>query len=138
MRIGPSLPAMTILLATASAHAAPNYLTVDHSSDGMVEAKAVAALWKGKLPDKLAKLYPVSKWGFSTQVEGGFDEAKVCVVTSRAMLLPRRGKSLLLEPAKTVTTFGAKAGATQQECRALADAKLRESIDAMRAALLPR
>lgn len=138
MRIGLSLTALTILLAGASAQAAPNYLTVDHSANGMVEPKAVAALWKGKLPDKLVKLYPVSKWGFSTQVEGGFDEAKVCVITSRVMLLPRRGKSLVLEPAKTVTTFGARPGATQQECTALADAKLRESIEAMRAALLPR
>lgn len=138
MRIGASLTALTILLASVSAQAAPNYLTVDHSSDGMVGPKAAAALWKGQLPDKLAKLYPVSKWGFSTQVEGGFDEAKVCVITARAMLLPRRGKSLLLEPAKVVTTFGARPGATQQECRALADAKLRESIEAMRAALLPR
>ena len=34
--------------------------------------------------------------------------------------------------------LGAKPGATQQECKALADAKLKESVDAMLAALLPR
>ena len=59
-----------------SAHAAPAaYLTLDHSSNSMVEPKAVAELWKSSLPAKLTKLYPVSKWGFSTQVEGGFDDA---------------------------------------------------------------
>lgn len=126
------------LLLAASAHAAPAYLTVDHSVNGLVDPKAVSALWQSQLPDKLTRLYPVAKWGFSTQVEGGFDEAKICVITARAMLLPRRGKSLLLEPAKTVTTFGARPGATQQECSALADAKLREAVEALRVALLPR
>lgn len=140
MPIGPRLAALSLALAaTAAAHAAPAaYLTLDHSSNGMVEPKAVAELWKNSLPARLTKLYPVSKWGFSTQVEGGFDEGKVCVITARAMLLPRRGKTLVLEPAKTITTFGAKPGATQQECKALADAKLKESVDAMLAALLPR
>lgn len=139
MRIGPWLATLSIAIAAHAAHAAPvAYLTIDHSSNSMVQPKAVAELWKGSLPAKLTKLYPVAKWGFSTQVEGGFDDAKVCVITARAMLLPRRGQSLLLEPAKTVTAFGSRAGATQQECKALADAKLRESIEAMRAALLPR
>ncbi len=132
---------LAVLLSTfaSTAFAAPAiYLTVDHSSAGLVDAKSAQALWKSTLPDKLVRLYPVAKWGFVTEVEGGFDDAKVCVVTARAMLMPRQGKLLVFRPAKTITTFGSQAGANPDQCKALAQSKLRESVEAMRAALLPR
>lgn len=138
MPTGRLLAALLTMTASASFAAPPNYLAVDHSSPTLIEAKSAQALWKSALPDKLVKLYPVAKWGFLTQVEGGFDDGKVCVVTARAMLLPRQGKVLVFQPAKTTTTFGSQAGATQEQCRALAKAKLGESVEAMRAALLPR
>ena len=66
MRIGSWLAIFGTALMAHSAHAVPAaYLTVDHSSNGMVEPKAVAELWKGNLPAKLTKLYPVAKWGVS-------------------------------------------------------------------------
>lgn len=138
MPAGRLLAVLLTTFASAAMAAPANYLTVDHSSTGLVEAKSAQALWSSTLPDKLVKLYPVAKWGFVTEVEGGFDEGKVCVVTARAMLMPRQGKVLLFRPAKTITTFGSQAGANPVQCKALAQAKLRESIEAMRAALLPR
>ena len=128
---------LTTLTCTAFA-APPNYLTLDHSTAALIDAKSAKAVWKDALPDKLVKLYPVAKWGFVTQVEGGFDDGKVCVVTARAMLMPRQGAALVFKPAKTTTTFGSQAGATPDQCKALAKTKLRESVEAMRAALLPR
>jgi hypothetical protein len=80
----------------------------------------------------------VGKWGFVSEVEGGFDDSKVCIVTARAMLMPRSGKALLFQPSKTATAFGIQAAATEAQCRALAKSKLSEAIAAVRSALLHR
>ncbi|MEO7007952.1 MAG: hypothetical protein ABI156_02285, partial [Caldimonas sp.] len=70
------------------------------------------------------------------EVAGGFDDARVCVVTARALMLPRSGKSLVFRPSKTATTFGSQTGATTEQCKALAKAKLKEAIDDMTSNLL--
>lgn len=122
--------------APALAAAAPTpYLTVDHSAGPLMERSVAEALWKEQLSARLYRLYPSSKWGFASHVEGGFDEAKVCVVTARAMMLPRAGKTLVLQPAKTATAFGAQPNLTMQQCQSLAKAKLGEAIGGVRAAL---
>ena len=84
------------------------------------------------------KFYPVKKWAFATDVEGGFDADKNCIVTARTTMLPRgvKGDSLVLKPAKSATTFGMQANATLEQCKALAKAKLSDSMDAVRTALL--
>ena len=85
---------------------------------------------------RLMRLYPSKKWGFVSQVEGGFNEAKVCIVTSRAMMLPRKGKNLLFVPNRTATAFDSLANASPQQCRDLAKAKLKDAIQAITAPLL--
>jgi hypothetical protein len=133
---------LTALLLTASASIAfaapPVYLALDHSSAALIDKPAALALWKAGVPAKMFKLYPAAKWGFVSEVEGGFDDAKVCVVTARAMMLPRSGKALVFQPAKTATAFGSQAGATEAQCQGLAKAKLGEAIEALRSALAPR
>ena len=91
----------TLLLAATAgaAFAAPAaYLTIDHSSQAVMDKATAQAIWKEHLPDnftrRLFKLYPSGKYGFFSQVEGGFTESKLCVVTARAMMLPRAGKVL--------------------------------------------
>lgn len=136
----PTARLLVALLTTiaSTAFAAPaSYLTLDHSSGVLMDKATAQALWKDNLPAKLLKLYPAGKWGFASEVEGGFDDAKICIVTARAMMLPRSGKTLVFQPSKTTTTFGIQAAATVQECRALAKAKLGEAIAAMNFALLP-
>ena len=130
---------VALLTASAStAFAAPaSYLTLDHSSDLLMDKATAQSLWKDNLPAKLLKLYPVGKWGFASAVEGGFDDAKVCIVTARAMMLPRSGKTLVFKPSKTTSTYGIRAAATAQQCRALAKAKLGDAIAALNFALLP-
>lgn len=129
------------LLLTTSAAAAlaadPVYLTLDHSTENLMDRVTAQAMWKEVLPARLFKLYPAKKWGFVSEVEGGFDESRVCVVTARAMMLPRSGKNLIFVPERTATAFGSKPGATLEQCKALANVKLKEAIVAVRASLLP-
>lgn len=122
--------------STAALAAPPVYLTLDNSSAQLMDATTAAAMWKQNLPAKMFKLYPEKKWGFVSEVEGGFDDAKVCIVTARAMMLPRSGKALVFQPSKTATAFGMQAGASQEQCRGLAKAKLGEAISALRSALV--
>jgi hypothetical protein len=129
--------ALVWLLAFGVCAAQPQYLSVDHSTDSLIDAKTAKAIWKQQLPAaRLAKLYPVRKWGFVSEVEGGFSAANTCVVTARAMMLPRRGKLLHFKPHKTATTFDALPGATQDQCRELARRKLEEAIQAVVAGLV--
>ena len=128
----------TLLLGCASlAHAAPaSYLSIDHSTDMLMNDSDAQASWKGRLTPRLMRMYPVGKWGLLTEVEGGFDDSKLCVVTARAMMLPRSGKTLVFKPIKTATAFGTMPGASREQCRALAKTKLGEAQIAMVSALL--
>jgi hypothetical protein len=132
---------VALLLAGAAslASAAPlGYITLDHSTESLMDATIADGLWKDNLPMALRKLYPMGKWGFASEVSGGFDDAKVCVITARVLLLPRSGKSLVYRPEKSATAFGSQSGATPDQCRALAKAKLSEAMASMRAALSAR
>ena len=124
-------------LCTSSAFGAPAvYTVVDNSSSLLMNQASAEALWRDEASAKLMRLYPVKKWGFVSEVEGGFDDAKNCVITARAMMLPRSGKTLTYRPVKTATAFGIHPGASQQQCRAFATAKLKEAMGAVRSALL--
>jgi hypothetical protein len=131
------LTSLSMTLSVSMAFAAPAApLTLDHSSPALIDKPTAMALWKPSMTAKLVKLYPVGKWGFVSEVEGGFDDAKVCIVTARAMMLPRSGKSLVFQPSKTATAFGMQAGASNEQCRGLAKAKLGEAISALHSALV--
>ena len=72
---------------------------------------------------------------------GGFNEAKMCIVTAQAMLLPVvqlpiRGTTLVYAPVKSATTFDAVGGLSQEKCQDLARAKLKEAIQSVVSALV--
>ncbi|MFO1337844.1 MAG: hypothetical protein U1F53_06340 [Burkholderiaceae bacterium] len=124
---------VALLATTGAAQAAdPVYLTLDHSTDSLLDKAGADAIWAESLSGKTAKLnklYPVKKWGFVSQVEGGFTASKTCVVTARAMMMPvTMTKSLLFKPSKTATAFEALPGATREQCQDAAKAKLKEAI----------
>jgi hypothetical protein len=126
-----------LAICAGSAFGAPlAYTVVDNSSSLLMNQASSDALWREHASARLMRLYPVKKWGFVSEVEGGFDDAKNCVITARAMMLPRTGKTLVYRPAKTATAFGIQPGASQQQCRAFATTKLREAIGAVSSALL--
>jgi hypothetical protein len=123
-----------LLLAVAPVYAAPAaWVIVDHSTETLVDRASAKAAWNKALSARVAKLYPPKKWGFASEVEGGFNAAKICVVTARAMMLPvtASGKYLRFKPEKTATAFDALPGATQEQCKQLARAKLDEAIGAV-------
>jgi hypothetical protein len=137
MMFRPALAATLLGLASTAFAATPVYLTVDQSSPLLIDAKAVTAIWAGALPvARLAKLYPVSKWGFASDVHGGLTSTGMCVVTARAMLLPRRGKVLVFNPEHKATSFDAQPGLSKDQCSALATDKLKESIQAVLSSLI--
>jgi hypothetical protein len=130
--------ALLVTTAPLSFAAPTSYLTINHSTSMLMDDATAKPVWQERLSAKLPRLYPEKRWGFVSEVEGGFDDAKVCVVTARAMLLPRSGKNLVFRPAKTATAYGMQAGATADQCKALAKLKLGEAVGAINTALLVR
>ena len=133
MTLRPLLWPALLLVSLNSDAAPPKPLFVDHSTAAVMDAATAQALWAANVPAKVWKLYPVKKWGYLSQVEGGFTQGKACVVTARAIMLPIAvgGRSLVFKPEKTATAFDVLPGATQEQCRDLARAKLTEAIQAV-------
>ena len=136
------LAAAPLIALAATAHAAdPVYTTLDHSTDGLIDKAAAQAVWveqlSGKVP-RLNRLYPTRRWGFLSQVEGGFTSGKACVITARAMMLPlsATGRSLVFKPSKTATAFDTLPNATREQCNDLAKAKLKEAVQGVLSSLL--
>lgn len=126
--------------APAKAPAAAKYLIIDRSSEAVMDKATAEAEWSKQIEAKgakrLAKLYPLARWGFISQVEGGFTADKTCVVTARAMLVPRAGKLLQFAPDKSATVFDAKPGIDAAACKALGAAKLGEAVDSVLSSLV--
>jgi hypothetical protein len=135
----PILLATAALLTSAAAFAAPpKTVLLDFSRDTLIdEASAKAVLGEG-IPARVWKVYPASKWGFVSQVEGGITAAGICVVTARVMMVPltQAVKAVLFRPEKTATAFDAVPGATEVQCRDLAKAKLVEATQAVVSSLV--
>ena len=107
------------------------------SSQAPINAAGAIAVMSEAVPAKVWKLYPASKWAIVSQVEGGMTSAGVCVVTARALLAPLTiAKKVILHPEKMATTFDAQAGATRDQCSALAKAKLKEAMEAVVSSLI--
>jgi hypothetical protein len=129
------------LLAASPAHAAPPaYIVQDHSTDYLMDEATARALWGENVPLRLRTLYPPRKWGFASEVEGGFNDARTCVVMARAMILPvsTTGRHLMYVPAKVAGAFDSIPNATLDQCKQLSRRKLREAIQAMVFAVSPR
>ncbi|WP_310387642.1 hypothetical protein [Roseateles sp.] len=139
MKISKLLAAL-LLPCAGVAYAAPaKYIIIDHSTAPWMDQAQAESIWLKRQDNgpKFVKLYPAKKWGFLSQVEGGIDASKTCVITARTLMLPVRGKQLLFKPAKSATTFGSQPNASLEQCKALATAKLDEAVQALGSALIP-
>lgn len=136
-RLTPLLLISAFLFASNAnaAAAAPKFKIKNNSPAVLINDAAATTVWTENLPEKLAKVYPVKKWGYLSEVNGGFDDHKMCVVAARAMMVPVSGKNFIYEPRKLAATIGTQAGATPEQCSALAKAKLKEAVHAVVAAL---
>lgn len=143
--------ALAVLLAAAAASAPlwptpaaaqalrePKTMLLDQSSETLIDAASAKALLKETVPAKVWKLYPEGRWTFLSQVAGGVTEDGICAVTARVVLLPRTGtiRAVIWRPLQVATAFDAKAGATAEQCRALARDKLKEATTAVVSALI--
>lgn len=127
------------LLVSAASWAAgpPKTRLMDHSTDLLIEEKAALAILGENIPARVWKIYPASKYGFVSQVEGGM-KGTTCVVTARVMLLPLTPtmKAVLFRPEKTATAFDSAANSSTDACKAMARDKLKEATQAVVSALV--
>lgn len=118
------------LALCASAQAAPpKAQLLDFSAQSLIDEAGAKAVLDEAIPARLWKVYPTSKWAFVSQVEGGITASGTCVVTARVMMVPLTPtmKAVLFRPEKIATAFDAQAGATPDQCKSLAKAKLGEA-----------
>jgi hypothetical protein len=125
------------MASTAQAQAPKNALLIDHSVDRLIDAKSARAVLAEGIPTKVWKIYPASKWGWASQVEGGITSTGTYVITARAMIAPlSASKKLLFKPEKMATAFDAIPGATAEQCRQLAKDKLKEAVEGVVSSLV--
>ena len=94
------LIAALLLPCAAAAFAAPaKYVIVDHSTANLMDQATAEGIWLKSVTPATVKLFPAKAWGFLSQVEGGIDvQQKTCVITARAVVVPRKGKELMFKP----------------------------------------
>ena len=137
MRIGFAL-ACALLLTAPLAFAAPTpYLNVDHSTDYLMDAATAQKMWAESVSSRARKLYPPNRWGFASEVSGGINHANICVITARAMLLPRSGKTLVFKPELMTIAYDALPNSSMGQCKELSRQKMHEAIQALLAAVVP-
>lgn len=126
------------LAGSAAAAPPPKAVLVDHSMATLIDSKVAIAMLGDAIPARVWKLYPANKWGYVTQVEGGFTASGTCVVTARTMIMALTPtlKVMMFRPYKTATAFDAAPGLSQEACRDLAKQKLQESINGVVSSLV--
>ena len=133
--------ALTLLLATNTfAATTPKPISVDRSGSSLIDAATSERIWKENTPARVAKLYPTRKFRFVSEIVGGFNEGKTCVVSARAMLLPVvllpiQGTKVIYAPVKSASAFDAVPNLSSEQCQELARNKLKESIQSLASAL---
>jgi hypothetical protein len=141
MKPGAATLALTLMLASgAFAAPPPRPMSVDKSGSFLIDAASSEKLWKENTPARVAKLYPTRKFRFTSEVTGGFNDAKSCVVSARAMLLPVvllpiQGTKVIYEPIKAATAFDAVPNLSREQCQELARTKLKEAIQSLTSGL---
>ncbi len=111
---------------------------MDHSNDVLIDKATAKAVMNEAIPARVWKVYPARKYVFLSQVEGGVNAARTCVVAARVIVLPltATAKAVLFRPQKTATAYDAKADSSTVQCRALAKEKLKEATHAVVSAIV--
>ena len=129
--------ALGLAFAQTAVAAPPKTVFVDHSSPAIMPPATAAAVMAQGITPRVLKLYPASKWGFVSQVEGGLTANKTCVITARVMMMQLTPtlKAMLFRPAKTATAFDALPNASADQCKELAKSKLEEAVKGVASSL---
>ena len=115
-------------------------ISVDQSGSFLIDSATSEKLWDANLPARVKALYPVRKFRFVSEVGGGFNEAKLCVVSAHVMMLPVvrlpiQGLKAIYAPIKSATAYDAVPNLSREQCQALARSKLKDAIQSVAAAL---
>lgn len=127
------LVALSVLLAATAVSAQSTVKTnlIDHSNDTLIDEATAKAVLTENIPAKVWKIHSPRNYTFVSQVEGGLNAAKTCVVTARVMVLPLTAamKAPMFRPLPklTATAFDAAANSSTDQCKALAKDKLKEA-----------
>ena len=140
MKPGVASLAVMLMLTTSAFAAPPKPISVDKSANFLIDPEIAEKIWKENTPARVTKLYPTKKFRFVSEVTGGFNEGKTCVVTARAMLLPvvrlpMQGAKVVYAPIKSATAFDAVAGLSREQCQDLGKSKLKEAVQSVTSAL---
>jgi hypothetical protein len=104
---------------------------IDHSNDTLIDEATAKAVLTENIPAKVWKIHSPRNYTFVSQVEGGLNAAKTCVVTARVMVLPLTAamKAPMFRPLPklTATAYDAAANSSTDQCKALAKDKLKEA-----------
>lgn len=124
--------------AGAMAETPKNAVLIDHSMPTLIDANTAKGMIAESVTARVWKLYPPHKWGYVTQVTGGFASGGTCVVSARTMIMALTPtlKVMMFRPYKTATAFDAAPGLSQDACRDLAKQKLQESINGVVSSLV--
>lgn len=126
-----------LLVQAAHAQLPRNALLVDHSIERLIDTKTARSVLAEGIPARVWKIYPASKWGWASQVEGGITSTGTCVVTARVLIAPlSASKKLLFRPEKMATTFDAIPNANAEQCKQLAKDKLKEAVEGVVSSLV--
>ena len=130
---------VSLLVCVPALAATSPYVIADHSTPTLIDKAKVDAIWHTNLPEaRVAKIYPANKFGFLSQVVGGLVGGQTCVVTARAVMLPRTSptRRLVWEPVKSSAVFDSKPNMTAAQCSELAAEKLKEAVQSLATSLV--
>ena len=146
---------LTLMLATSAFAATPadpaaskavkptkptKPISVDQSGSFLIDSATSEKLWEENLPARVKKLYPTRRFRFASEVGGGFNDAKLCIVSAHVMILPVvrlpiQGLKAIYAPIKSATAYDAVPNLSREQCQALARSKLKDAIQSVAAAL---
>jgi hypothetical protein len=136
-----TLAVTSLLVSTAFAATTPKPMSFDQSGSSLIDSATAEKIWQENTPANVAKLYPHRKFRFVSEVSGGFNGSKTCVVSARAMVLPVvflpvQGTKIVYAPVKSATAFDAVPNLSNEQCQDLGKTKLKEAIQSLASALL--
>ena len=104
---------------------------LDHSNSNLIEPDAAKAVLTDNIPARVWKIHKPGDFAFLSQVEGGLNAQRTCVVTARVMLLPLTGTLNVPMwrplPKMTATAFDSQQNSSSEACKVVAKDKLKEA-----------
>lgn len=136
-----TLAVTSMLAGTAFAATPPKPMSFEQSASFLVDSATAEKIWQDNTPANVTKLYPRRKFRFVSEVSGGFNESKTCIVSARAMLLPVvflpvQGTKIVYAPIKSASAFDAMPNLSREQCQDLGKTKLKEAIQSLTSALV--